>query len=95
MKKLPTPEELGIKQLHFSRFREVNGWSEVIFSGSVELGGYHVNPHKPDFLGYKPSHGTLDLVREVIKKAKSLGYDAWMCNNNPRNGGWINAKEIG
>jgi len=93
MKKLPTPEELGLNRLFLSRYREKNGWREVILHTTVSEGGMHVQSHLADFLGGQPSYGTFDLVKETVDKARALGYDAWMCDNNPKNGGWINAKE--
>lgn len=95
--KYPKLEELGLRLLHYDRCREVSGWREVVVSGAG-TGGLHVNPYKATYLKspknlFGLSAGTLDLVREVVDKARGLGYDAWMCNDNPRNGGFIQAKQ--
>jgi len=97
MKTLPTLEQLGIAPLHFRRHREIGEWREVNVWGDEN--GIHVEPYKATYLrtAENPSGlsiGTLDLVCQIIYRAKGLGFDAWMCNDNPRNGGYIQAKKV-
>lgn len=98
-KELPSAEQLGLVQLHYNRYREIGGWREVIFWPDPIGLGLHIEPYKASYLYSSENRGgvslgTFDLVRETVQKAVALGYDAWMCDNDPRNGGYVKAKAI-
>ena len=94
MKKVCTPIELGLTQVPgaSTRYRDDSGCEVLVWLDPVGK-GLHVDPSRPSYLDGKYSFNTLQVVSACIRKAKSLGYDAWMCDNNPINGGWINARE--
>ena len=98
MNKRCTPEMLGLvlvngdesgTRFRDNRGREIKAWESPCGSG------LHIDPFMPSWLsrcehcGCHISNGTFELVTSCIAAARKLGFDAWMCNNDPRHGGWV------
>ena len=92
---LPTIQELGLVSLQVDgtkeRVRDKSTWAECDIQPASA--GLHIFPRKSfeDSQQWDPQ--TLYLVKEICGRANDLGYDAWMCNNDPANGGWIQEKK--
>jgi len=93
---LPTTEQLELSLVlgdtYGTRFQDKN-WREVRVRPTT--GGIHIDPFLPSWntkCGHCGAHvatNTFELVRDTITLARQLGYEAWMCDDDPRNGGWI------
>lgn len=104
MKYRCTAEMLGLVPVNGdqtgTRFKD-NNWREVTIWEDPCGTGLHVDPFLPSWAS-RCGHcgcvdcansGTFGLVSACIETAKNLGFDAWMCDNNPKNGGWIQHKD--
>lgn len=82
-------ERLGLVVVQGTRYRDKD-WREVVLwrvVGSEEL--WHVEQFAPSWLDYKPSHGSHALMRDIVRIARELGFDGFLCDNNPKHGGMV------
>lgn len=93
---LPTLKELGLESVQMingtrERVRDKPTWAECDIQPAPS--GLQIFPRKSFADAQQWDHQTLFLVREICGRANDLGYDAWMCNNDPTNGGFIQEKK--
>jgi len=100
MKHQIQPNEVGLQAVPgdpTGRRYRLSDWAEVQWAPSI--GGVHCLPFLPSWAprcrncGRIEGGGTFEAVWQCVVAATKLGHDAWMCNNDPRNGGWIADKE--
>jgi len=84
----PRAEELGLRHVWYSRYKGDVGDVTLTFAGGKDF-GIHVTA----FTEFGGKRSALAQVRTTLKRARELGYEAWCCDNNPNNGGYIAPKK--
>lgn len=84
-----TLTELGFVNFHANRWR-VTEWptGKWLAEFRADWTGQNWNIEAANLLGICADQNAA-MLREVIRRAKAQGFDAWLCDNDPKHGGSI------